>query len=141
MISNRPRALLHFLGTCWLAMGLASNARADGTKRPITAKDLMRLTWGADPRIAPDGSQVAFVKVAVDAEKDDYLTSIWLVPIAARGEKAEPRQLTNGPHDSAPRWSLDGTRLVFARTTEKDVKAAATAALPAVVRRGRAGSR
>ena len=82
----------------------------------------MRFTWAADPRIAPDGSRVAFVKVAVDAEKDDYLTSIWLVPVPARGQGVEPRRLTNGPHDTAPRWSPDGTRLIFARTTEKDGK-------------------
>ena len=82
----------------------------------------MRLTWAADPRIAPDGSQVAFVKVAVDADKDDYMTSIWLVPVPARGHGVEPRRLTNGPHDTAPRWSPDGTRLIFARTTEKDGK-------------------
>jgi dipeptidyl aminopeptidase/acylaminoacyl peptidase len=103
-------------------MGLAPTASADGTKRAITAKDLMRLTWAADPRIAPDGSQVAFVKVAVNAEKDDYSTSIWLVPITARGQEVEARPLSNGPRDTAPRWSPDGTKLIFARATEKDGK-------------------
>jgi dipeptidyl aminopeptidase/acylaminoacyl peptidase len=122
MIRRRRRDVIPFFGLCWLAAGLAESARAEGTKRPITAKDLMRLTWAADPRIAPDGSRVAFVKVAVDAEKDDYVTSIWLVPVPARGQTVEPRRLTNGPHDTAPRWSPDGTRLIFARTTEKDGK-------------------
>lgn len=82
----------------------------------------MQFTWAADPRIAPDGSEVAFVKVSVDAEKDDYLTSIWVVAVPARGANAEPRRLTNGPRDTAPRWSPDGARLIFARTTEKDGK-------------------
>ena len=122
MTRRRRRDVILLLGLCWLAVGLAVSARAEGTKRPITAKDLMRFTWAADPRIAPDGSRVAFVKVAVDAEKDDYLTSIWLVPVPARGQGVEPRRLTNGPHDTAPRWSPDGTRLIFARTTEKDGK-------------------
>jgi dipeptidyl aminopeptidase/acylaminoacyl peptidase len=114
--------VIRLLGLCWLAVGLATSARAEGTKRPIAAKDLMRFTWAADPRIAPDGSRVAFVKVLVDAEKDDYLTSIWLVPVPTQGQTVEPRRLTNGPHDTAPRWSPDGTRLIFARTTEKDGK-------------------
>ena len=121
-MTRRRRDVIPLLGLCWLAVGLAVSARAEGTKRPITAKDLMRFTWAADPRIAPDGSRVAFVKVAVDAEKDDYLTSIWLVPVPARGQGVEPRRLTNGPHDTAPRWSPDGTRLIFARATEKDGK-------------------
>jgi dipeptidyl aminopeptidase/acylaminoacyl peptidase len=122
MTRRRRRDAIPLIGLCWLAMGLAEGARAEETKRPITAKDLMRFTWAADPRIAPDGSRVAFVKVAVDADKDDYLTSIWLVPVPAKGQGAEPRRLTNGPHDTGPRWSPDGSRLIFARATEKDGK-------------------
>ncbi len=122
MTRRTRRDVIPFLGLCWLAAGLAVGARAEGTKRPITAKDLLRFTWAADPRIAPDGSRVAFVKVAVDAEKDEYVTSLWLVPVPARGEHVEPRRLTNGPRDSAPRWSPDGTRLIFARVTEKEGK-------------------
>jgi dipeptidyl aminopeptidase/acylaminoacyl peptidase len=121
MTHKRRRDVILFLG-CWLAAGLGSKARAEGPKRPITAKDLMRLTWAADPRMAPDGSRVAFVRVTVDAEKDDYLTSIWLVPTAARGKEVGPRPLTNGLRDTAPRWSPDGRRLIFARATEKDGK-------------------
>src|SRR3984957_4956950 len=105
MTRRRRRDVIPLLGLCWLAVGLAVSARAEGTKRPIGAKDLMRFTWAADPRIAPDGSRVAFVKVLVDAEKDDYLTSIWLVPVPTQGQRVDPRRLTNGPHDTAPRWS------------------------------------
>jgi hypothetical protein len=68
--------MIPFLGLCCLAVALATDARADGSKRPITASDLMRFNWAADPRIAPDGSRVVFVKVAVDEEKDDYLSRL-----------------------------------------------------------------
>ena len=119
---RRRRKMIPFLGLCYLAVVLVTGARADESKRSITARDLMRFTWAADPRIAPDGSRVAFVKVAVDAEKDDYVTSIWLVPVPARGQRAELRRLTNGPHDATPRWSPDGTRLIFMRASEKDGK-------------------
>ena len=122
MTHRRRRDAILFVGLCWLAVEAGSIARADGTKRPITAKDLLRFTWAADPRISPDGSRVAFVKIAADAEKDDYLTSIWLVPTVAVGQEVEPRPLTNGPRDSAPRWAPDGTSLIFARSTEKDGK-------------------
>ena len=122
MILKRRRDVLSFAGLCWLTLVIAVSAHADGTKRPITAKDLLRFTWVGDPRIAPDGSQVAFVKVAVDADKDEYVTSIWIVPASSGGKKVEPRRLTNGPRDGAPRWSPDGTRLIFTRSTEKDGK-------------------
>ena len=33
-----------------------------------------------------------------------------------------PRRLTNGPRDSQPRWSPDGTQIAFTRAVEKDGK-------------------
>jgi dipeptidyl aminopeptidase/acylaminoacyl peptidase len=114
------RGIVSLLGLCWLAVGLVDSAHAAGNKRPITAKDLLRFNWAGDPQIAPDGSRVAFVKVAVDADKNDYTTAIWLVPIEGKG--VQLLRLTNGPRDTSPRWSSDGTRLIFARSIEKDGK-------------------
>ena len=48
-------------------------------KRNITEKDLFNFVWVADPRISPDGSRVAFVRVTVNDKKDGYNTSIWTV--------------------------------------------------------------
>lgn len=87
--------------------------------RPITEKDLFRFVWIADPQIAPDGSRVAFVRATVNAKKDGYDTSIWSVPF--NGSEA-PRRITNGPRDSMPRWSPDGTFLAFLRGSEKEGK-------------------
>ncbi len=78
--------------------------------------DLLRLTWIADPQISPDGSRVAFTRVTIDAEKDVYRTSLWIVS----REGGKPRPLTFGPKDSQPRWSPDGTRLAFVRSTEEE---------------------
>src|SRR3954469_1946298 len=86
--------------------------------RLITESDLYAFRWLADPRIAPDGSEVVYTLVSVNARHDGYDTSLWIV--AARG--GEPRRLTGGPHDSQPRWSPDGSRLVFQRSLEKDGK-------------------
>ncbi len=91
-------------------------AISDEPRRPISEVDLLRFTWAADPQVAPDGSKVAFVRVTVDRDKDDYETSIWAVP--AKG--GEPRRLTNGPRDAWPRWSPDGSRLLFLRRAEGD---------------------
>ncbi|HZI55270.1 MAG TPA: S9 family peptidase, partial [Verrucomicrobiae bacterium] len=67
------------------------------------------------PQISPDGSRVAFVRVTVNEKKDGYDTSIWSVSM--RGDEA-PRRMTDGKHDSSPRWSPDGKWLVFVRTPE-----------------------
>lgn len=87
--------------------------------RPITEKDLFRFVWIADPQTSPDGSRVAFVRVSVNAKKDGYDSAIWSV--ATRGGESAQR-ITNGPHDTMPRWSPDGKQLAFLRASDKDGK-------------------
>jgi dipeptidyl aminopeptidase/acylaminoacyl peptidase len=88
-------------------------------RRPITEKDLFKFVWIADPQMAPDGSQVAFVRVTVDEKKDQYENGIWIVKTDG---SEPPRQLTTGIRDSTPRWSPDNRRLTFVRSAEKDGK-------------------
>ncbi|MGE0813806.1 MAG: prolyl oligopeptidase family serine peptidase [Vicinamibacterales bacterium] len=88
-------------------------------RRSITEDDLMAFVWTADPQMSPDGAQVVFTRVVVNDAKDDYETSLWLVP--ASGAEP-PRPLTAGPRDSSPRWSPDGRSLAFVRAVEKDGK-------------------
>jgi dipeptidyl aminopeptidase/acylaminoacyl peptidase len=94
-------------------------ALAAQPKRSITETDLFQFTWIGDPQVSPDGSSVAFVRVSVNAKKDGYDTALFVV--ATAGDEP-PRQLTTGPRDSWPRWSPDGTRLVFMRALERDSK-------------------
>ena len=86
-------------------------------KRPITAKDLLRFHWAADPQISPDGRQVAYTLVSVNEKENRYETSVWTVDATAG---ATPRKLTSGPRDTAPRWSPDGRTIAFLRAGEKD---------------------
>jgi dipeptidyl aminopeptidase/acylaminoacyl peptidase len=99
-----------------IAVALAVSLPAQ-QRRLITETDLLAFVWAADPQISPDGTQVAFTRVAIDAQKDDYETSLWVVP--ASGAEA-PRRLTSGTRDASPRWSPDGTRLAFVRAVERD---------------------
>lgn len=88
---------------------------AQAQKRSITEKDIFQFNWIGDPQISPDGARVAFVKVTVNEKHDGYDTAIWSV--SARGDEA-PRRMTDGKHDSSPRWSPDGKWLVFVRAPE-----------------------
>ena len=99
-----------------LAIVIASAAPAFAqARRPISDTDLFKFVWAADPQISPNGSQVAFVRVTADADKDRYDTQIFIVP--ADGSSA-PRPLTSGRSDRAPRWSPDGRQLAFVRTPD-----------------------
>jgi len=53
-------------------------ARSSGAqgRRPITDTDLFKFVWAADPQISPNGSQVAFVRVTVNEDKDRYETQL-----------------------------------------------------------------
>src|SRR5579864_7685090 len=98
-----------------LCCAAAIAALAQAQKRSITEKDIFQFNWIGDPQISPDGSRVAFVKVTVDEKKTGYDTAIWSV--STQGNE-QPRRMTDGKHDSSPRWSPDGKWLVFVRTPE-----------------------
>ncbi len=100
-----------------LGLTIAPTPQA-ATRRPITETDLFSFVWIADPQMAPDGSRVAFLRVAVNRQKEQYETSIWIAGTGAGG--AAPQPFTAGPGDSSPRWSPDGTRLAFVRAAETE---------------------
>jgi dipeptidyl aminopeptidase/acylaminoacyl peptidase len=111
----RRRPPVFIVLPCLLLGTLVSSAFA-AAKRPITEQDLFRFVWIADPQISPDGSRVAFVRVKVNEKKEGYASEIWMV--STRGEM--PVRWTAGPRDGSPRWSRDGSRLVFTRSIDKD---------------------
>ncbi|HEY8845341.1 MAG TPA: hypothetical protein VIM24_01680, partial [Candidatus Limnocylindrales bacterium] len=78
--------------------------------RPFRPDDLYRLRVATEPRLSPDGSQVAFTLQTVAPGKDGYRHAIWAVDT----DGGEPRRLTIGArHDSHPRFSPDGRTLAF----------------------------
>jgi dipeptidyl aminopeptidase/acylaminoacyl peptidase len=95
----------------------AQEPNSSAQKRFITEKDLFDFIWIANPQVSPDGARVAFTRVNVDAKKTGYETSIWVV--ATDGKQA-PVRLTYGKHDSQPRWSPDGSHIVFVRGGDKE---------------------
>ncbi|MBT9259380.1 MAG: S9 family peptidase [Clostridiales bacterium] len=83
--------------------------------RTITPEDLFQMVWVGDPQVSPDGRHVVYVETRVNAEKNGYESSLWLLET----EGGAPRRLTWGKapegvtSETAPRWSPDGRSLVF----------------------------
>ena len=75
---------------------------------PPSAHQLVYLAQASDPRISPDGSQVAFV---LADSIDPTLQQIALTPTTGG---VRPQPLTAGGRSAdTPRWTPDGTRLLF----------------------------
>ncbi|HEX9235035.1 MAG TPA: S9 family peptidase, partial [Actinomycetota bacterium] len=92
----------------------------------MVPEDVHELTGVSDPRLSPDGSQVAYVVWSIDKAANEYRGAIWLTPVDG---SSPARRLTLGSNkDAAPRWSPDGARLAF--TSKRDGGAAQLFVLP-----------
>lgn len=92
-----------FALTCWTA--------ALAAPRGFTVDDLVNLDRVSDPRLSPDGRQVAFGLRETDYAANKGNNSIWLIP--TDGASA-PRRLTAKAQNSvSARWAPDGRVLYF----------------------------
>ncbi|MGD2046256.1 MAG: S9 family peptidase [Gemmatimonadota bacterium] len=74
--------------------------------------DLERLVVPSDPTVDPTGNRAVFVRTTMDLEEDRYVRSLWIA------DAGGVRPLTRGSGDTAPRFSPDGTQIVFLRRGE-----------------------
>ena len=98
---------------CRGAADLGDSGRSMGRK-PLEARDLSCVRWAADAQLSGDGAQVAWVQTALDRELDRPVSNIMVAP----SDGGSPRRFTDGPSDSAPRWSPDGRYLAYLSVVE-----------------------
>lgn len=77
-------------------------------KRPLSIDDLSAIVTPTETAISPEGDRVVFVR---SSTRDGMPCSELWISTA----DTTPRRLTTGPFDSSPRWSPDGTELLFLR--------------------------
>ena len=82
---------------------------ADPQQHPIRVTDLRELVAVASPTFAPSGDTIAFTAKHVCC-RNGYQIRIYTVPASG---KAEPTRFTNGPRDTKPTFTPDGSRIVF----------------------------
>ena len=82
-------------------------------KKPVEIMDLAKIKIVSAPSISPDGEKVAFVNTALDFEKDEYASDIWMTET----KTGNVTQFTAGRgKDSNPEWSPCGGHLAFTST-------------------------
>ncbi len=83
------------------------------TLLPVVPESLYELVTVEDPQFSPDGRTIAFVHMQPDGETNQVHRSIYLV----RADGSAPASaFTRGAQDFSPRWSPDGSKLLFVST-------------------------
>jgi dipeptidyl aminopeptidase/acylaminoacyl peptidase len=78
--------------------------------RPLRPDDVFSLKDLSDPRLSPDGRQVAYAVARLDAKEDESDTDLYLVSL----DGGEPLRLTSSKKDEThPRFSPDGEWIAF----------------------------
>jgi dipeptidyl aminopeptidase/acylaminoacyl peptidase len=77
----------------------------------VRPEDLVQLRVVTDPRLSPDGHQVAFTVQTVAPRQDGYRHAVWMV--ASDGSSPARRLTIGSRHDRHPRFSPDGQSLAF----------------------------
>ncbi len=83
------------------------------TKKLITPEELDNLVCVGNPQLSPKGSQILFTRKCVKEGVNH--TTIW---IADTKGSQKTRELTTSGKDSMPRWSPDGKKVAFIRSSE-----------------------
>jgi dipeptidyl aminopeptidase/acylaminoacyl peptidase len=94
-----------------IAFALFTCSAIAAPMRGFDVDDLVRLERVADPRLSPDGREVAFALRETDYAANKGLQSIWRLALDGA---ARPQRLTTvGQNAASPRWSPDGRALYF----------------------------
>ena len=99
-----------------LLIALALSATAVADEHIFVNTDVFELEYAADPQVSPDGSKIAYVRVAMDIMTDKPISNIWTIDVD--GDNHRP--LLSGAHNySSPRWSPNGDRIAYISAVEE----------------------
>lgn len=98
---------------------IASPAFADGhgdhSDRKFTAERVFDIEYASDPQISPDGETIVYVRRSMDKLKDQDRGDIWTIDVSSGAHRP---LITGGSSAGAPRWSPDGTKLLYSTSTD-----------------------
>lgn len=88
---------------------------AKDSSRKFTAERVFDMEYAADPQISPDGKTIVYVRRSMDKLKDQDRGDLWTIDTKSGAHRP---LITGGASIGAPRWSPDGTQLVYTTSTD-----------------------
>ena len=97
--------------TCiFLLAALLCRLPLEAQKRPCTIADLYRIKNTDEPRFSPDGKHIAFVLKEDDLARGTSHASVYIMDADGHNVRSVA---TGGNTNTNPRWSPDGSSLLF----------------------------
>jgi dipeptidyl aminopeptidase/acylaminoacyl peptidase len=98
-----------------LATGSGAAKEDEAQSKRFTADRVFDMEYATDPQVSPDGKTIAYVRHSMDRMTDRDTGHIWIFNLADGGN----RPLVTGSAGAAtPRWSGDGSRLIYTTTVD-----------------------
>lgn len=85
------------------------------TSRKFSPERVFDIEYAADPQISPDGETIIYVRRSMDKLKDQDRGDLWTIDVDSGAHRPF---VTGGASAGAPRWSPDGTRLLYSTATD-----------------------
>ena len=83
--------------------------------RKFTAERVFDIEYASDPQISPDGETIVYVRRSMDKLTDRDRGDIWTIDVKSGAHRP---LITGGASAGAPRWSPDGTKLIYTTATD-----------------------
>lgn len=83
--------------------------------KKFTAERVFDMEYATDPQISPDGKTVVYVRHSMDRLSDKDKGQIWMIDLATGNHRP---LVTGNASAGAPRWSPDGSRLIYATSAD-----------------------
>ena len=103
------------MAVCLLAFPAFADDHEKDDSRIFTAERVFDIEYASDPQISPDGETIVYVRRSMDKLKDQDRGDIWTLDVDSGAHRP---LVTGGSSAGAPRWSPDGTRLLYATATD-----------------------
>ncbi|MEL6825876.1 MAG: S9 family peptidase [Pseudomonadota bacterium] len=98
-----------------MALPALADGHGDTASHGFTAERVFDIEYAADPQISPDGQTIVYVRRSMDKQTDTDRGDIWTLDVDSGAHRP---LITGGASAGAPRWSPEGTRLLYATATD-----------------------